>query len=398
MSNTPPPRSELDPFDDFSLRNPHIWQKQLRDAASVIYLARYDCYAVGRYEEVTIALSDHDNFSSADGTGLGSLSKGTAQRSRSPIIEVDPPEHTAVRRPMNSILSPTLVKEWTDTFAASAATIVKPAIARESFDVVGDVVEPFVLKAFPDFLGIPEEGRQNFLLIGEYILNALGPDNDLFRKSAEAAQPALSWLTSKYNRAAMAPGGLGMRIWEGVDAGKIDPSIAETLIRTFLRGGTDTVISGLSTLLAQLILNPDQWDLLKRDRSRMRIAIDEAIRFESPAQSMFRSTRRRVDFRGFTLEEGKKVLCSIGAANRDPRRWTDPEKFDLNRSINGHLGFGVGVHSCIGHRLARAETEAVLNVLLDNVERFESVSEPQWRVNNIARRLDSFRARVAAKC
>ncbi|WP_049785970.1 cytochrome P450 [Sphingobium chlorophenolicum] len=391
LSDQAPPSFDIDPFDNAYLRDPYAWHGFLRQAAPVIHLSKYDCYAVGRYDEVKEAMSNHEDFSSADGTGLGSLSKGTAQRSRSPIIEVDPPEHNAVRRPMNNILSPRLVKEWTDAFAASAASVVDAALAKDSFDIIGEIVEPFVLEAFPDFLGIGKEGRENFLLIGDFVLNSLGPDNELYRKTAKAAEPVLGWMMSKYDRGAMAPGRLGALIWKGVDEGKIDPSIAETLIRTFLRGGTDTVISGLGTLLAQLVLRPDQWEILKNDRSKMSTAIDEAIRLESPAQSMFRNTRRQVKLGGYVLEADKKILCSLGAANRDPDRWRNPDQFDFNRSVQGHLGFGVGVHFCIGQRLARAETEAMLGALLDRVDSFEAVGEPEWRMNNVARRLDNFR-------
>jgi len=389
-----PPALDIDPFDEAVLRDPHAWQQQLREAGPVVKIARYDCYAVGRYDEVKEVLSNHENYSSADGTGLGSLSKGTAQRSRSPIIEVDPPEHATVRKPMNGILSPQFVKQWNNAFAKSAELVVAAALAKPSFDVVSDIVEPFVLRAFPDFLGIAEEGRENFLLIGEFVLNSLGPDNRLYRDSAAAAEPVLGWMMSKYDRDAMAPGGFGALIWKGVDDGKIDPAIAETLIRTFLRGGTDTVISGLSTLLTRLILDPEQWRVLKADRTKMTTAIDEAIRLESPAQTMFRNTRRQVELSGFLLERDTKILCSIGAANRDPRRWPDPDRFDLNRSLQGHLAFGVGVHFCIGQRLARAETEAVLNALLDRVDRFDAMGQPEWRINNIARRLECFHARA----
>jgi 4-methoxybenzoate monooxygenase (O-demethylating) len=390
----PPPRLDLDPFASEWLRDPYAFHKALRDAGPVVFLPKHNCYAVGRYEEVKLAFSDWKRFSSAAGTGLGHIGRGEAWRPPGPIVESDPPDHTALRATLTRLLSPVVIRSWRDQFTREAERIVADLVQHREFDGVRDLVEPYVLKVFPDALGIESAGRENLLAIGELTGNALGPPNQLYRESMHAVEPILPWFTSKFERSAMLPGGFGERIWLLSDTGEIAADKVVPLLRTFLRGGMDTVISGISSALWLLASNPDQWNLLRADPTLIRVVFEEAIRLETPAQTLFRTTINRMEFGGYQLEADMKVFCSLGAANRDPDKWPHADVFDLKRTTMGQLALGVGIHVCLGQMIARLEADAILSALIANIDQLELMRPPMHRLNNTARRLETLLLRV----
>ena len=125
---------------------------------------RYDCYAVGRYEEVRSAFSDWRRFSSAAGTGLGHIGRGETWRPPGPIVESDPPDHTALRATLNRLLSPSVIRSWRAIFDEEAERTLSGLVTGAEFDAIAELVEPFVLKVFPDALGIDNEGRELSLI------------------------------------------------------------------------------------------------------------------------------------------------------------------------------------------------------------------------------------------
>jgi cytochrome P450 len=128
---------------------------------------------------------------------------------------------------------------------------------------------------------------------------------------------------------------------------------------------------------------------LREDPTLARAAFEEAIRFESPVQTFFRTTTRAVQIGGIEIDEGQKILMFLGAANRDPRQWESPEQYDIGRRTVGHVGFGAGIHMCVGQMLARLEGEVMLSALARKVELIEITGEPKRRYNNTLRGLSS---------
>ena len=121
----------------------------------------------------------------------------------------------------------------------------------------------------------------------------------------------------------------------------------------------------------------------------VRPAFEEVIRYAAPVQTFFRTTAKSVEVAGVRLDEGQKVLLFLAAANRDPRKWQDPDIFDIRRKTLGHVGFGYGIHTCVGQMGARLEAESLLTVLARKVEMIELSGEPTWRLNNTVRGLDT---------
>lgn len=141
----------------------------------------------------------------------------------------------------------------------------------------------------------------------------------------------------------------------------------------------------MGTRSTALATHAAQYAALHANPSLARAAFEESIRFESPVQTFFRTATQAVDVGGVRVNADDKVLLFLGAANRDPRRWERPDQFDIQRSATGHVGFGVGIHTCVGQMSARLEGESVLAVLAERVRSIHFDGEPVRRLNNTLR-------------
>ena len=166
-------------------------------------------------------------------------------------------------------------------------------------------------------------------------------------------------------------------------------------MRSLLTAGLDTTVYGLGNALFAFASHPEAWAQLRADPGLARQAFEEVLRFESSVQTFFRTTTCETELGGVQLPEGTKILLFLGAANRDPRRWEAPDRFDLTRRASGHVAFGYGIHACVGQMVARLEGEVVLAALARRAERIELAGEPVRRLNNTLRGLASLPLRVA---
>jgi cytochrome P450 len=141
----------------------------------------------------------------------------------------------------------------------------------------------------------------------------------------------------------------------------------------------------------------EQWELLRSNPSLARDAFEEALRFESPFQMLFRTTTQDLELAGQPIAAGEKILVSLAAANRDPRHWQEPNRFDIRRRAPGNMAMGTGIHGCVGQVVARLEGELVLAALARKVERIEIVGRPERRSNNTLRGLKSLPVRIVPR-
>lgn len=394
-----PPSVPHDPFDEAVLIDPYPLHESLREFGPIVFLDRYGCYALARYDVVRDAAKDWEVFSSAAGTGLGDIRKPGAWRPGGPIVEVDPPQHTEVRRVLGKILSPKVIREWRENFEERAEVLAERMVANGKLDGVHDIAETFVFDVFPNALGLnsTEALHERLLLIGELNFEGHGPRNERFLEAERRVAEFQDWYDASFQRANMKPGGFGEKIFLAADEGAIDPLIAPGLVRSFLRGGMDTTISTIANVLWLLAINQDQLRQVLADPRLIAKAIEESMRFESPIQSVFRTTTRDVVFYGHMLKADTKVQLFLGAANRDPRKWQRPDKFDIHRDTFGHIALGMGVHTCIGQMLARMESEAILSALFRRTLSLELDGPPERRINNNLRSLKRLPIRVAAR-
>lgn len=388
------PESPLDPFDESFLRNPYPHHEVLRELGPVVWLEPYGIIAFSRYEQVRSALADHETFCSGRGGGLTDFATEEPWRPPSIILEADPPLHTRTRGVLGKILSRPALAYLREEFAAKAVELVDAVAQRGDIDGIEDIAEAFPLSVFPDAIGLKNEGRENLLPYGDMAFNAFGPKNALFEKSFDNAKSVVGWITEQCQRDSLAPDGIGRKVYAAADEKTVSEEEAGLLVRSLLTAGLDTTIFGIGAALYCFASHPEQWQLVRENPKLIKVAFDEAIRYVSPVQTFFRTTTRPVEIGGIELPEGQKVLLFLASANRDPRQWENPDVFDVTRQVRGHVGFGYGIHLCVGQMLAKLEAEVLIEALTCRIASIELTGEPEWRLNNTLHGLDRLPIRL----
>ncbi|MFE1983622.1 MULTISPECIES: cytochrome P450 [Streptomyces] len=380
------PICDADPFSPSSLEEPEELHHVLRAAGPVVYLSRYDVHALARYEEVHASLVDWQHFESGAGVGLANFRHEEPWRPPSLLLEADPPRHDAPRRVLRDIVAPPALRRLQETWHAAAEELVDQVLSGGTeFDAFTRLASAFPLRVFPDAVGLGPDGRENLLPYGNMAFNAFGPVNDLVKADAHRVADLSAWVNAQCAREALTEDGFGARIWAAADHGDLTHAQAPLVVRSLLTAGVDTTVHGLAACLYALATHPDQWQRLRERPESARVAFDEAVRWQSPVQTFFRTATTDVTIADTLIPEGTKILMFLGAANRDPARWSDPDRFDLARDPSGHVGFGMGIHQCVGQHVARLEAEALLTALARRIERMELTDTPRRHPNNSLR-------------
>jgi len=329
--------------------------------------------------------------------GLANLERHGRFRLPSPILETDPPSHTRARAALTKALSGAVMRSLRDRFAAVADEMVAALVRRREFDGCVDLAEAFPLRVFPDAIGMRAENRHYLLPYGDMVFNSFGPANELFQVAAARAKEMFPWVEAEALREHLSPDGFGMILYQCADAGEITQDEAHRLVRSVLTAGVDTTVNGIGAALYAMARHPAQWHKMRADPARLaRAAFEEAVRFESPVQTFFRTTTCATEVGGVRIDADRKILLFLGAANRDPRQWENPDDYDIERKVLGHVGFGAGIHVCVGQLLARLEGEVVLQALARHAGHIELAGAPERRYNNTLRGLKHLPLRVTA--
>ena len=381
------PTWDIDPYSTDVLADPEPWYSGLRDRGPIVWLSRYGCWAVGGYAEVRAVFSDAQRFCSSRGVGLADFSKDKPWRAPSIILEVDPPEHDRTRRVMIRALSPSAVEELGASFEREADALVESLLARDHFDAVADCAEVFPLTVFPDAVGLTAKDREQLLVYGRMVFNALGPDNELRQMSLAAGAAVVPWITEQCARPALTAAGFGASIYDAADRGEISETEAGLLVRSLLSAGVDTTVAAIGAALRYFSEYPQQWELLRERPDLIRNAFEEVCRLASPVHAFFRTANAATEVAGVAVEDGAKIMCVLGAANTDPAKWEAADRFDITRKLTGHVAFGAGIHACVGQHVARKEGEVLLRTLSKRVRRMEPLAAAAWRPGNALRTL-----------
>jgi len=363
-----------DIFSRAAVRNARAVDDALREMGPVVKLARENITMVARHADVSEGLKDWQTFSST------SRPWHDPNSVRPEILLVDdPPRHTAVRPVIASALSPKALAKMATAFSADADALLQEVKkhSAETIDAVTAIARPFVYKVLPDLLGIPKAGRDNMTAFGHMVWATLGPQNELFHEAMENVGPVIEWVDKCCNRENLDPEGLGMQMFLAADRGAITQDEAKLLVGILLSAAADTTVMTVSTAMRAFSLFPDQYRQLRNDPSLARSAFEESLRWDSPSRMAGRIAMRDVEIDGYVIPKGERCGLMFAAANRDPRKWAEPDRFDIRRDLRGNLGWGYGVHACVGRTLALLEADALLGALIKHIERFEPAGEPE---------------------
>ena len=370
------PGSDVDMFSGESVRNARAVDDALRELAPVVYLEREDIVVLGRHEHVQKGLADWRTFSSR------SRPWHDPESVRPEILLTDdPPRHSEVRAVVADALSADVLAGMTRSFAAEADRLVRGIVERGDgeIDAVAAISRPFVYSVLPDLLGLPEQGREHMERFGHMVWATMGPENDLFREALECEQAneVFQWVDSCCERDNLDPDGLGMKMFEAADQGRITEAEAKLLVQILLSAAADTTVMTISTALRAFCEFPEQYRKLRTNPARIRAAFEESLRWDSPSRLAGRIATTDVDIEGITIPAGTRCGLLFATANRDPRKWPSPDNFDIERDLRGHVGWGYGVHACVGRMLAQMEAEALLGAVIAHVAGFESAGDPE---------------------
>jgi cytochrome P450 len=187
----------------------------------------------------------------------------------------------------------------------------------------------------------------------------------------------LAWAGGVSKRENLAAGSLGMAMYEAADRGEVTPAEAELLVGILLSAAADTTVITLANTLRAFSEFPEEFQRVKANPSLIKAAFEESLRWDSPSRMAGRITTRDIEIEDYVIPAGTRCGLMFAAANRDPRRWQDPYRFDVTRQNTGHLGFGFGVHACVGRVLALLEAEALLGAVAASVTSIEPAGAPE---------------------
>jgi cytochrome P450 len=363
--------------------DPHPHYAILRRLGSVVWLSKHRVYALPRYTECKAVLRDDKTFISGEGVALNQL---TNRLSRGTTLNSDGAEHDRRRKLVAHRLLPRALRSIDDDVQAQAGRVVDAALGRGEVDGVKDLACALPMAVVPDLIGWPRAQRENLLSWGAATFDILGPMNRLALKSLPASLRMLGYAKRVVRRRALIEGSVGHEVLLAADEGRVPHEELAALMIDYIAPSLDTTISAISNALHLFATHPGQWRLLKEDPTLIPGAVNEVVRYESPLRAFSRHVLHDTDIAGHRIPAGARVLIIYASANRDDREWESPEHFDIRRDATRQLGFGHGAHACAGQGLARLETQAILQALVERVDRIELVAPPTWAPNNIIRR------------
>ncbi|SOC47956.1 hypothetical protein SAMN05660748_1146 [Blastococcus aggregatus] len=317
---------------------------------------------------------------------------------RNAILEMEPPEHTRLRRLISSAFARGHVERlrpWVEELARSLVDeLVERSGGSEPVDLLAGMAEQLPVAVIAELLGVPEADRPLLRPWSNAIVKMYeyGRTTEIEDSAERAADEFVAYLRElaaerrKHLGEDLVSHLVSMRDADGDRL--TEDELVTTCILLLNAGHEATVnVSGNGTLA--LLQHPEQLQRLRADRTLLPTAIEEFMRYDSPLQLFERTATEDVEIGGITVERGQKIAALLGAANRDPAVFTEPDTFDVGRTDNGHITFGAGVHFCIGAPLARVELQASFGALLDRTTTFELGGEPERRPEFVIRGLQT---------
>lgn len=346
-----------DPYPTYSL---------LRDEFPVREMPGMGAWTVARYDDVAYVLRNHALFSSK---AMGAI--GTAGRT---IINTDPPEHTDLRGVVNRVFTPRMVADLEPRIRQIARELLDQATARGEMDLVRDLAIPLPVMIIAEILGVDPARREEFKRWSNAIVGTLSDDAQNRQRDLEAFRDYFQGIIDERRKS---PRGdlISALVAAEENHVKLSPDEVLAFAALLLIAGNETTTNLIGNAMLALFDHPGQLAMVRNDASLIPNMIEEALRWDSPVQFLFRVTTQDVEIGDQRLKAGATVVPMYASGNRDERKFPDAGRFDITRNTQGHLAFGLGVHFCLGAPLARLEARVVFEELFGRFGEITRIGE-----------------------
>lgn len=383
---------EFDPFSRDFFDDPYNTYADLREHAPCYYSEQYDFYALSRFDDVVAGHRDYATFSSTHGQTYEQLKSGEPAQLGS-IISMDPPEHTRYRKLVSRSFTPRSIGNYEGLVREIISGYLDPLMGRRQFDILEEFAAPFPVEIISTILGVPPEDRQQIRHWTDAMLHREEGSAMGSQAAAEAgmAQGMYLFQLSQQKRAEPANDMLSALIDAEVETEDgqlthLDDAEIAGLGTLLAAAGSETVTKLVGNAMVLFHRHPDQWAMVLDDPGVLANGVEELLRYWAPSQYQGRYSMVDSEWHGVTIPKHKPVFLITGAANRDPRRYDDPDKFDITRDPGLAVGLGHGLHVCLGAALARLESRVAIEEIARRWPAFEVNEEGLRRVqmSNVA--------------
>ncbi len=315
------------------------------------------------FDEVVQVLRDTETYSSVVYADIMGQVMGRT------ILEMDEPEHRLTRALVAGSFRSKVLERWEEGLVALVVNeLVDSFVERGRSDLVRDVTFNFPVQVIARILGLPRSDYQRFQRWAIEITSVAAN----WERGVAASSALRDYFAEVMAERRSSPGDdlISDLVRAEIDGERLNDEEIYSFLRLLLPAGVETTYRASGSLLFALLHDRAQFDALHADRSLFPQAFEEAIRWEPPVTVILRRAMCDTELAGVKIDEGADVALMIGAANRDERKYADPDRFDMFREIRQHVGFGFGVHVCLGMHLARMESRVAINTLFDRLGPF----------------------------
>jgi cytochrome P450 len=372
------PNYDCDFYSDNFIKNPFQHYAEMRALGPVVYIPKLNNYAITQYNALKEALINYNSLVS--GLGIASDEIG-CKFVKGQIVSSDPPVHKVMRKAMLPPLMPQALKQVIPDIKKASDKLINELIIKEEFDSVSDLAQYLPLSIVRDLVGLPDFGKENMLKWAAASFNVLGIQNERGRKGAQEIIELRKFISGELHLNNVKAKSWIERILKMIDTGSLEETLGNRLIRDYINPSLDTTISAISHLIYLLSKNNFEWRKLQQNPKLLKNTVNEAIRLGSPIRSFSRIAIKNLEIEEYIIPKNSRVMMVFASANRDEKVYENPNKFSINRNFKEHLGFGHGIHSCVGMHLAQIEMISLLEAMLPLVKKIET-KEPEIALNN----------------
>jgi cytochrome P450 len=393
---TPVSAALFDPSNTEFLANPYPTYAQLR-AKDPVHQTALGLWVLTRYEDVALALRDprfsREGFEAA--FAAVECPHSEPARGRSSMLYQDPPDHTRLRAAVSRAFTPRAMEVWRPRIQQLVDELLDRVHEAGAMDVVADLAAPLAVTVVGEVLGVPHDDWSGITPLSADVARSLDAlpvtaDRELIERGRTARRTLGAYFRHLIAARRCRPqDDLVSRLIAAADQGYPigeEELVGMALLLTVAGHETTTHLIGNGVLA--LLRHPDQLARLRAEPDLLLSAVEELARYDGPVQRTWRITTTAVELGGRTVPAGAVVVVVLGAGNRDPARFVEPDRLDLARPDNAHLAFGAGIHHCLGAALARLETAMAIGALLRRMPRLQlATTTPEWRESSLVRGL-----------